>query len=268
MDFDFFKKKKQENKKFTNCYLSNEDLQERFSNHQFETFQVQPNALLLLEKTRYSFYKLLFFSKDILKVDWSAFSDQKLVLNILLRRSKLDDWTSIINTIKLKGGFNARSKFVRMAIPLQEKNLEKELFSEIKNPEQLDFKELQTLLEQNFDVHAEFISSVNDLQDFSETTYIIKENNKIAAFAICQNIGNTTELRFLLVLKEYRGKGYGNLLMKYSLAVDKKISRYFLWVNIENNEAINLYKKIGFKEDDILNCIFANQNIKTIISNK
>jgi len=63
MDFDIFKKSKQENKKFTNCYLSNDDLQERFSNNEFETFQTQSHAVLLLEKTRYAFYKPCFFLK-------------------------------------------------------------------------------------------------------------------------------------------------------------------------------------------------------------
>lgn len=260
MDFDFFISEKQKNRKFTNCYLSNNDLKKRFSNNQFETIEKQPNAVFLLEKTRYGFHKLFFFSKDILKVDWHTFSDKKLVLNIILRRSKLSEWASIINTIQLDGKFKTRSKFVRMAIPLQEKSFQKESHKMIKNPEPLDFDALQKLLEQNFDIYAEFIPSLNDLLQFRETTYIIKENNKIAAFAICQNIGTTTELRFLLVLKAHRGKGYGDLLMNYSVAIDKNISRFFLWVNIENKAAMNLYNGMGFKEDDILNCVFVNNN--------
>ena len=261
MDIDLFKKNKQENRKFTNCYLSNDDLEEQFFNNQFETFQIQSNALLLLEKTRYAFYKLLFFSKDILKIDWTAFSDKKLVLNMVLRRSKLDTWNSIFDKIQLEGKFTIRGKFVRMSIATQEKDFEKKSFKTIKKPVLQDFKSLQILLEQNFDIYSEFIPSISDLEDFHETTYIIKEDHKVAAFAICQNIGNTTELRFLLVLKEHRGKGYGNLLLKYSMSRDANINRYFLWVNIKNKAATNLYNKMGFKEDDILNCLFINKNI-------
>jgi ribosomal protein S18 acetylase RimI-like enzyme len=261
MDFDVFKKNKQENKKFTNCYLSNDDLQERFSNNEFETFQTQSHALLMLEKTRYAFYKLLFFSKDILKVNWNTFSDKKLVLNMLLRRSKLDEWSSIINKIQQEGKFTFRGKFLRMSLVLSESGLKKESSKIIKNPEHSDLNEIQKLLEHNFDIYTEFIPSISDLTDFIDTTYIIKENDKIAAFAICQNIGNTTELRFLLVLKEHRKKGFGNLLLKHSITINENISRYFLWVNIENNAAINLYNKMKFKEDDLLNCLFINNNI-------
>jgi hypothetical protein len=195
MDFDLFKKEKEKNKKFTNCYLSNNDLQERFSDNQFETMQIQPNAVLLLEKTRYAFYKLLFFSKDILKVDWGAFRNKKMVLNIVLRKSKWSEWASKINTIQLEGKFNIRGKFLRMVILNPNKNLKNEAFQIIKNPEDIDFKNLQEILEQNFDVYAENIPSLKELKDFQKTTYIIKENKKIAAFFICQNIGNTTELR-------------------------------------------------------------------------
>nr|WP_321244006.1 GNAT family N-acetyltransferase [uncultured Psychroserpens sp.] len=262
MDFDLFKKEKQENKKFTNCYLSNDDLQEGFSNNQFETYQTQSNAVLLLEKTRYAFYKLLFFSKDILKIDWKAFSDKKLVLSIILRKSKWGEWAAIIDKIQLEGKYNIRGKFVRMVILNPDKSLKNESYNKIKNPEHLDFEELQKLLEQDFDVYAENIPSIDELKDFRDTTYIIKENNKIAAFFICQNIGKTTELRFWLVLKEHRGKGYGSLLLKYSLAVDQNINRFFLWANSENTAAMSIYDKMGFKEDDILNCVLVNENIK------
>lgn len=236
-------------------------MEEQFARNQFKDIIVQPNGILLLEKTRYNFYKLLFFSKDIKKIDWNVFGDKQLTLSVIIRKSKWDDWISTFDKIKFEGKFKSRGKYVRMAIPLLEQGLELEPSLVINNPVDYELEELQKLLEENFDIYAEYIPSLKDLQDFRESTYIIKENNKIAAFAICQNIGNTKELRFLLVLKEHRGKGYGNLLMTYCTAADKGINRFFLWVNVENKEAINLYNKMGFTEDDILNYIFINDNI-------
>ncbi|CAN0460382.1 unnamed protein product, partial [Hapterophycus canaliculatus] len=170
--------------------------------------------------------------------------------------------SSVIDNIKLKGNYNLRGHFVRMVALDLYKSFENEAFDKIKNPKGLDFEEIQKLLESNFDVYSKFTPSIDELKSFSDTTYIIKENNKIVAFAICQNTGNTAELRFLLVLKEQRGSGYGSLLMKY-LSFDKDINRLLLWVNIENKIAINLYKKMGFKEDELLNCVLANENIVT-----
>jgi autonomous glycyl radical cofactor GrcA len=57
--------------------------------------------------------------------------------------------------------------------------------------------------------------------------------------------------------------------MKYSLAIDKNINRFFLWVNSENKEAMKIYNKMGFKEDDILNCVLVNNtNFKMELDKK
>lgn len=58
------------------------------------------------------------------------------------------------------------------------------------------------------------------------------------------------ELRRFFILEEYRGKGYGNIALKYILAYAKQkgINKVRLDVHKKLKTAIYLYNKYGFKE--------------------
>ena len=71
-----------------------------------------------------------------------------------------------------------------------------------------------------------------------------KENNKIGEVSIS---GIDTESPFIYdleVSKAYRGNGYGTMIMRYIIDTYKANE---LVVNADNEPAINLYKKFGFK---------------------
>ena len=56
------------------------------------------------------------------------------------------------------------------------------------------------------------------------------------------------------IKKEYRKCGYGKKLLEESVKIFRKnkIKKIGLTAALENNEAINLYNKIGFKKEKIL----------------
>lgn len=56
------------------------------------------------------------------------------------------------------------------------------------------------------------------------------------------------------IKKEYRKCGYGKKLLEESIKVFRKnkIKKLGLTVSLENEEAIELYKKLGFKMEEIL----------------
>ena len=62
-------------------------------------------------------------------------------------------------------------------------------------------------------------------------------------------IMHTSEISGLYVKKEYRGQGLAKQLVEFILqyAKKKKISQIYLGCNANNINAINLYKKFGFK---------------------
>jgi ribosomal protein S18 acetylase RimI-like enzyme len=86
-------------------------------------------------------------------------------------------------------------------------------------------------------------------KDGYSTVDAVKENGQIIAFSqytIEQNLG---KLEFLAVLPEYRGRGYGRLLMDKLLKYFKikKIERIELKVAYGNDDTKRFYEHYGFR---------------------
>lgn len=78
--------------------------------------------------------------------------------------------------------------------------------------------------------------------------FILLDNKEIGYAQIIYNKGMYMLVNFG-ILEEYRGLGYGEILLEYmiNLAYDIKLSELYIRVNDSNYKALNLYKKIGFK---------------------
>ncbi len=93
------------------------------------------------------------------------------------------------------------------------------------------------------------------LKDPSISIYMLKKENKAVGSATIQ-IKEDLSLAYIYdiaILKEYNGQGLGSYLLKSCIMVlkDKNIKRASLLVTGENKRALDLYKKIGFKETDV-----------------
>lgn len=76
--------------------------------------------------------------------------------------------------------------------------------------------------------------------------YAYELNNVYIGFICILDLGAELEIIDVFVLPEYQGNGYGDKLLKYILD-NYKNRNYFLEVNVNNEKAINLYKKNGFE---------------------
>jgi len=81
---------------------------------------------------------------------------------------------------------------------------------------------------------------------------VAEKDNKVVGYLSAVAEGHFNRLCHILsiaVLPEYRGQGIGSELLKYliDLVKMKKISSIILEVKKNNNIAINVYKKFGFK---------------------
>lgn len=74
---------------------------------------------------------------------------------------------------------------------------------------------------------------------------MIIDNNEIGFIETIPNI-DYLEITDVLIYESYRGKGYSNILFDY-LIENSNYNKYLLEVSINNNIAINLYKKYNFK---------------------
>lgn len=74
---------------------------------------------------------------------------------------------------------------------------------------------------------------------------IIKENNYIIGFIICDNLIDTVDIELIYIDETYRKRGYGKKLVDSLLQYNKPIN---LEVNQTNIPAMKLYVKCGFVE--------------------
>lgn len=96
--------------------------------------------------------------------------------------------------------------------------------------------------EQGANANEEF-DSYDDIADFA----LLFDDNKAVATARAVKTEDGFKIGRIAVLKEYRGKGYGDLIVR---AVIEKAFNYgsdFVLVDSQNH-AVPFYKKIGFKQ--------------------
>lgn len=93
-------------------------------------------------------------------------------------------------------------------------------------------------------------------------TDVLRENNRIvgcvtSAIAQREAVGDLSLclssygfLANVCIDSDYRGKGYGKKIVQHAIAMlkEKHVSSIYLQVDDDNNIAIQLYKKLGFKK--------------------
>lgn len=78
--------------------------------------------------------------------------------------------------------------------------------------------------------------------------WVCEDGDKIVGFLLLLDRGEAAQLRYFILLPEYRGLGLGNKLMKLYIEFLKS-SGYkssYLWTTHELPSAAHLYKKFGF----------------------
>ncbi|MBU5439620.1 GNAT family N-acetyltransferase [Tissierella sp. MSJ-40] len=93
--------------------------------------------------------------------------------------------------------------------------------------------------------------------------FICKENNKLAGYIYVEAEPEFGEgnIEFFAVNESYRGKGIGSKLLTMGLKwlfSFNSIDSITLCVNLKNEKAINLYKKVGFEEKHQLSYFIKN----------
>ena len=77
---------------------------------------------------------------------------------------------------------------------------------------------------------------------------VIEENQRMVGFCKIDLLERNGKLDYLIVLDEYRGKGYGGLLMDWAMKKFNEFHIKHIEIKvIDGNKAIHLYEKYGFK---------------------
>lgn len=100
--------------------------------------------------------------------------------------------------------------------------------------------------------------------------FMIKKNPEIiGTFAFIKKSDKIYEFSKMAIVPKERGKGYGNLAMKFLIefAKNKQWSKLILYSNTKLKNSIHLYSKYGFEEIPLeKNIIYSRGNIKMELS--
>ena len=123
---------------------------------------------------------------------------------------------------------------------------------EIKPMSQADFAQCAALMVSSEPWLSMDISYDECLAPFGKaenTAFVVQWNGKLLGFVILQEQGSFKGyIKTLCVSEEYRGRGYGTLLLQFC---EKRILSYspnlFICVSASNEGAIDLYTRFGFE---------------------
>lgn len=85
-----------------------------------------------------------------------------------------------------------------------------------------------------------------------DTSYVYAEGGKILGYIITCIEGASAHVISIAVKREARRRGIGSALLCTALNLLGKVKRVYLEVRVSNREALNLYKKAGFKITEVL----------------
>ncbi|HTI57960.1 helix-turn-helix domain-containing GNAT family N-acetyltransferase [Mucilaginibacter sp.] len=93
---------------------------------------------------------------------------------------------------------------------------------------------------------GEFAHQYNPYKD---RVWICEHLGKIVGFLAAVNRGQSAQLRYFILLEEYRGMGLGKKLMDSFMEYlkEQRLSAAYLWTTNEQQTATALYKRYGFQ---------------------
>lgn len=113
-----------------------------------------------------------------------------------------------------------------------------------------NFNEVLNISEEQFDKDSWTNSQFEDcLKNENYITYVFYKNNKVACFLIAQNLIDSINLLLIGTKNEFKRMGLASILIE-KLIQKAKSNNIKTWLEVrkDNLPAINLYKKLGFKE--------------------
>lgn len=130
------------------------------------------------------------------------------------------------------------------------------VYDNISKIEECDYNEVAKLHDITFPNAYYKGEQIIDMLDNENVIFVAKEADKLVGYAfVSMNLEfSEGDIEFIGVDVSYRGKSYGRKLLCTVLNSFKEngITRLQLWVNIENQNAINLYSSVGFATIDNL----------------
>ncbi|PAF43779.1 hypothetical protein [Helicobacter sp. 11S03491-1] len=212
--------------------------------NRFYEVKITPHSIIILKKES-GFFRLYFFTNYLEELKNTLFyleNKQTLCIEILQKQEDIS--------------FEFLEKKALYA-RLKKKLYHPFLKTSFYNPPPLDAKEIQALIQKDFNIYFDHFPHLETIQNWIKNGNILSlyKNNKIISYLIFEHRGKGVYINYIA---NYGGK---ESLIEIWRCFYQKLNNFaiefvYLWCDTHNTKAMNMYKIEGFIPDGLKNFIY------------
>lgn len=119
------------------------------------------------------------------------------------------------------------------------------------------------LIENLFDHYGEQLPLPYEMEAAIESRQVLafKREGELAGLLFFETQGLASTVRFWAVSEKFRAQRVGAALMHHYFQTQAAVRRFTLWVDADNENAIQKYRHYGYAPDGLVDCVLANEMI-------
>jgi hypothetical protein len=127
----------------------------------------------------------------------------------------------------------------------------------------VDGQAVFALIENLFDRFGEQLPLLYEIESAIENRQILtaRHGGELAGLLYFETQGFASTVRFWAVVEKYRALKIGSALMQQYFKTQESVRRFTLWVNSDNENAIQKYRHYGYAPDGLIDQVLAKQMI-------
>ena len=251
--FDEFNRIKQQSKGWkTNCFLSEEQVQELIASRNL--FIDSGDKWFVLVSHGSQFDRFFFAAADFDSVNLAVEQlDQSchefLVADLVGESSEARQIAAIFRSNGFKD-YAVYQRLVRISVPNSDTNSKN---NPVAYAAEEDTKDIYDAIVANFDPFCDHFPSLSEIRRaVSERSILVsKRQSTLLGFCHFETTGKTSMIRYYWVLDSCRGQGIGSSLLQRYFQTNFHVRRFILWVNTRNHKALQRYRHYGYQEDQL-----------------
>lgn len=136
--------------------------------------------------------------------------------------------------------------------------------SQVVCAKQSDCDAILALLECSFDRYSEQLPTLYEIELAVERGQVLiaKREGAVAGLLFFETQGFTSMVRYWLVAEPFRALHLGSTLIQHYFNMHGAVRRFVLWVNADNDNAIEKYRHYGYAPDGLVDHVLVNKMIR------
>lgn len=246
----------------TNCYLPCHEVMDKIAMHDIYCFCYE--GIVILIHPVDDITKMYYFLEDrdclipdlVTKIRMDLDHYQNLEGTVVARMPNRN--VDVLERLQ----FHPYKKYIRKQM-IPETTKQYEAIHKAETADMDDLNDIYQLLYGTFDIMTDHLVSKAELRTLIEVCQVLKIaiDGELAGVLLFETFGKKSYLRSICVSDKFVGKKIGlSLLYTYILKNLETTKLFYLWVESTNKRAIQLYEKLGYKDDGMQEYIYLYTN--------